>query len=299
MDGISHLVIEVSDLKRSEEFYHDILGFELLGQDQIPNCGRNSVLGCASGQWLILSESAEPRSLAETGVHQAYGMLPSDREGVAKKLAERSIVVHRYKEDRPAEEGDNFYFHDPDGNRIQSVTGKTVSDPRHGVLGIDHAAMECHDLEWAEDFYVRVLGLTVEHRVGWRTEDYVRAKLWGDGKANMAPGTRRWDQRYTVMEQKRLLPRPNTQLYVQFGDSTLGIYLATKHRQEPPERQIVGTPRIGLRCGRAAFHRLVKVLAENHAPLQGPVEHPLTTPIAASLYVKDPGANFLEICVSK
>ena len=30
MEGISHVVIEVSDLKRAEEFYREILGFELM-----------------------------------------------------------------------------------------------------------------------------------------------------------------------------------------------------------------------------------------------------------------------------
>ena len=30
MEGISHVVIEVSDLKRAEEFYREILGFDLM-----------------------------------------------------------------------------------------------------------------------------------------------------------------------------------------------------------------------------------------------------------------------------
>jgi hypothetical protein len=41
------------------------------------------------------------------------------------------------------------------------------------------------------------------------------------------------------------------------------------------------------------------LLAANRTPTKGPVEHPEAAPIAASLYVRDPGGNFLEICVPR
>ena len=298
MDGINHIVIEVADLERAKDFYR-LLGFEFAGDDCMPECGRNASFRAASGQVVFLSETPQPRSLPETGVHEAYRISPSNRDAVAKQLADYDVPVHNYEEDRPSEKGDNFYFYDPDGNRIQLVASATTADANCKILGIDHAAIECHDLEWAEDFYVKKLGLPVDHRVGWRTDDYVRAKLWGEGKENMAPGTRRWDQRYTVMEQKRRLPRPNTHFFVRVGDQVLGIYLATQHRQEPPEEQIVGTPRIAFRAGRRVLDQTVQLLATTRTPIQGPVEHPDSAPIAASLYVRDPGGNFLEICVPR
>jgi catechol 2,3-dioxygenase-like lactoylglutathione lyase family enzyme len=195
----------------------------------------------------------------------------------------------------------------PDNERnMASCLRRLVQDDAfHGVdfgapgLALDHAAVECHDLEWAEDFYVKVLGLAVEHRVGWRTADYVRGQLWGEGKEDMAPGTRRWDQRYTVMEQKRRIPRPNTHFFLRVGDGVLGIYLATQHRQEPPEEQIVGAPRIGLRVSRSRLDEALKLLKERRFLFHGPVEHPVSSPIAASVYVRDPGANFLELCVPR
>lgn len=298
MDGISHIVIEVADLKRAKEFYR-LLGFAFAGDDRVPECGRNALFRTASGQGIILTESPEPRALSETGVHQAYRISPVERDAVAKELAACAVTVQTYEEDRPREKNDNFYFYDPDGNRIQLVAAAATAGASGKILGIDHAAIECHDLEWAEDFYVKKLGLTVDHRVGWRTDDYVRAKLWGEGKENMAPGTRRWDQRYTVMEQKRRLPRPNTHFFVRVGDQVLGIYLATQHRQEPPEEQIVGTPRIGFRAGRQVLDQTARLLAATRTPIKGPVEHPEPAPIAASLYVRDPGGNFLEICVPR
>ncbi len=299
IEGISHLVVEVSDLKRGEEFYCSVLGFEPAGHDLWPDCGRSFLMKTAGNDYLILSECPEPRSLPETGVHQAYRIAPSEREAISKKLTARSIDVHTYKEDRTSEAEDNFYFYDPDSNRVQLVTSKTNSEADNRVQGIDHAAVESCDLEWAEDFYVKALGLGVDHRVGWNVADYKRAKLWGDGKEEMAPGTRRWDQRYTSMEQKRRLPRPNTHFFVRFGNSVLGIFLALVHRQEPPEEQMVGTSRIAFRASRSALDETAKLLGENGFPFSGPVDHSSSSPISASLYFKDPGGNFLELSVSR
>lgn len=304
VQGISHLAIEVKDLRQSEEFYRALLGFAPLGHDLWPDCGRSLLLQAASGQHLILCESDQPRSLPETGIHQAYRIAPADREAIARKLSARDIKVHTYKEDRPGEEENNFYFYDPDGNRIQLIAWQKGSQAAGKALGIDHAAVESYDLEWSEDFYIKALGFPVDHWVGVRTGDYARAKIWGEGKEEMAPGTRRWDQRYTVMEQKRRLPRPNMQLYVRFGDAVLGVYLALEHRQEPPEEQMAGTPRIAFRASRAGLEETMRLLSKHRFPFhqslfQGPVEHPASAPIAASLYFKDPSSNFLELCVAR
>jgi catechol 2,3-dioxygenase-like lactoylglutathione lyase family enzyme len=298
MDGISHIVVEVADLKRAEEFYR-LLGFEAGAGERVPECGRSTVLRSASGQRLILSENPQPRSWPETGVHQAYRISASDRDALVTRLAAHDVTVHNYQEDRPSEKRDNCYFYDLDGNRIQLVATAPNPDARGKILGIDHAAIESHDLEWTEDFYVKSLALPLDHRVGWRTDDYVRAKLWGEGKEHMAPGTRRWDQRYTMMEQKRRLARPNTHFFARAGSEVLGIYLATQHRQEPPEEQIVGTPRIGFRVRRPMLEQIAQLLAARRTPAQGPVEHPAESAIAASLYVRDPAGNFLEICVPR
>lgn len=299
VSGISHLVLEVSDLQRGEEFYREILGFEILGRDRWPDAGRNSLLATAGDQHVILSESAAPATLRESGVHQAYRAARASRDAIAKKLAAHGTEIFHYKEDRPAEAEDNFYCHDPDGNRLQLVISNEDSGAAATVQAIDHAAVEVVDIEWAENFYVNILSLTVDHRVGWRTEDYVRAKLWGEGKEEMAPGTRRWDKRYTVMEQKRRLPRPNTHFFVRAGDSVIGIYLATQHRQEPPEEQAVGTPRVALRTDTGALETAAEWLTRAGAPFQGPLSHPSSAPIAASLYFKDSGGNFLELAVPR
>jgi hypothetical protein len=164
-------------------------------------------------------------------------------------------------------------------------------------------------MEWIEAFYADRLGLAVEHRVGWNTADYIRARAWGEGNDDMAPGTRRWDERYRDIPggkpgQGRRVPRPNMQMYLRTGASVFGIYLATAHQQEPPPHMAKGTPRTGFAVDRAELDRAVAALAEARVTLpsvtfEGPVEHGAMSPIASSLYVRDPCGNFIELCVPR
>lgn len=295
--SIAHTVIEVSDLERARSFYGERLGLRTAAEDW-PEAGEVS-LSCPSGQRLILRQAAQPRSLPDTAVHQAYRATPAGIERIVQSLAADSITVHRYHEDRPAEQADNCYFADPDGNRIQLVAGGQGREP--GVLGIDHTAVLASDMEWIEEFYGDKLGLTVDHRVGWNTGDYVRARAWGEGKEDMAPGARRWDERYRDIPggkpgQGRRVPRANLQVYYRMGDAVLGVYMALNHVQEPPPRQAKGTPRTAYWTDRATLDRTAALLENTRIAALGPVQHPSKSAIAASLYFRDPCGNFIELC---
>jgi len=128
-------------------------------------------------------------------------------------------------------------------------------------------------------------------------QDYDLALAWGEGRDDCAPGTRRWDKRYTTIEHEGQLPRPNAQLFVTFAPGvTLGIYLATEHRQEPPPDQFAGTPRLCFRTGPGGLDALERHLREVRLRCMpasrdsgGPFERK-----GESLFVRDPGGNFLE-----
>ena len=111
----------------------------------------------------------------------------------------------------------------------------------------------------------------------------------------MAPGCRRWDIRYNVYHGKDPVARPNVQLFVQAGDGVLGIYLAVEHFQEPPEEQVVGLPRIAFALAPQDIEPMAELLAD-WGPMVGPVAHPAGSPRSRSLFVKDPGGNFIEFC---
>jgi catechol 2,3-dioxygenase-like lactoylglutathione lyase family enzyme len=283
--GYADIVIEVTDAARARHFYADLLGF---APDGMASDGPRLQVG--AGQALVLAERAMPLTLPETGAHVAYRISAADLPAVQDRLERAGVAVERYHEDRPAERDANYYCADPDGNRIQLVPGDDA--------GIDHAAIEAYDLEWAEVFYTQVLGGHVETRVGWHMDDYARAHAWGAGADACAPGTRRWDKPYTADISSQPLPRPNPQCFVTFApDVVLGIYLATEHRQEPPPDQYVGTPRLGLRLrpgGLAEAEqrlRAIRLRCMWASPTTG-------GPFArdgACLHVRDPSGNFLAL----
>lgn len=295
--GYSHVALTVADPGAAREFYRDALGFADAGTDTLPDCGRHTAVTAASGQHVALVQGARDPRLSATGIHHAFRVTAAARDEILARLARRGIEVSRYREDRPAEEPHNLYFADPFGNRLQLVTVAKGTGVRSDALveGIDHAAVQAIDVEWEEKFYVGHLGLPIEHVVGWRTADYVRARLWGDGKEEMAPGARRWDKRYNVMHGKDPVPRPNAQLYVRTGDGVLGIYLADTHFQAPPEEEIVGVPRLAFAVRRERMPALAERLAD-WGPVVGPIDHVASAPWRQSLFIRDRGANFIEFC---
>lgn len=297
LEGIGFLAVPVLDLSAAREFYSD-LGFTEVGADVIPNCGAHVAFRAASGQLLALVVSPDAPDLRDTGVHQAYRVSGAERDAIGKRLAAKGASVFTYKEDRPGEDNDNFYIFDPSGNRVQLVAVQNSSNAT-GVLGIDHAAVQVADILWTEKFYADDLALPVDHRVGWKTADYVRARKWAAGEENMAPGTRRLDQRYTVMVNRKTVPRCNMQLFLRAGDAILGIYLANKHFQEPPEEQAIGTPRIAFAAKREELDRAAKLIAAAGKAVEGPVVHGKDCVLEASVYFRDPGGNFIELCTPR
>jgi predicted enzyme related to lactoylglutathione lyase len=285
--GICHVALWARDLEATPAFYAELLGFEHAEDVQLPHCGEHVVLRAASGQLVALCRT-EAELPPDQGRHVGYGFASTRRDDIVRRAAERGLTVYRYHEDRPAEAGDNYYLIDPSGNRLQLVADGAA---------IDHACIQAVDIEWEEDLYVRSLGFAVDHVVGWRTEDYKAAKRWGEGREEMAPGTRRKDLRFgTVPGQVPLIPRPNMQLFVKTGAQALGVFLMYEHYQLPPEERVVGTPRVGLRVSGSMFEPLRERFAQAKLPIVGPVEHPASSPYASSLFVRDYGANFIEFC---
>jgi catechol 2,3-dioxygenase-like lactoylglutathione lyase family enzyme len=163
MLGLSHLVIEVSDPLRAQAFYSDILGLAEAPEDHWPTADERAFL-LSSGQWLVFRHADEPRIFADSGVHQAYRCTLGAIDNIAARLTNDGITVHRYHEDRPAEANDGFYFSDPDGNRIQLVTGNGAPEG----AAIDHAGVLASDMEWEDAFFIDQLGFPIDHAPTFR-----------------------------------------------------------------------------------------------------------------------------------
>lgn len=293
VERLGMVVVPVSDPALAADFYAEIFGCRIVGADVLAECGAHVLLTLPSGQHLVFTQAIEPqRDLSDTGVHHALRVSQAQKDKIAAALKTRRIAVLAYKEDRPAEAEDNFYFVDPLGSRLQLIVGD-------GPIGLDHTAIQSADVLRAELFYGASFGWSVEHRVGWNTADYVRARKWAAGEEDMAPGTRRLDKRYTVMVQQKTVARPNMQLFFKTGASVLGVYLATKHYQEPPEDQSIGLPRTAFAVSAGGLAKVAARLAAEKIRFAGPLSHPVSSPIAESLYVRDPSGNFLEFYTAR
>lgn len=289
-NGLACLVLSVTDPEAAAKFYRSVFGLNDAGRDVLPSAGTHVLLSLGNGQRLALAHASQCADLSETGVHSAFRVASGRRAHIAEALGKLGIAVHDYHEDRAGEAHDNFYFFDPDGNRIQVVERPGTED----VL-LDHCAVLANDILWAEEYYVRVLGLPVEGRIGWNTADHARARRWAAGEENMAPGTRRLDKLYMMMGGKNEVPRANMQLFLSIGSSSLVVYLATKHYQEPPEGALTGAPRIILTSSRGELDRVAELMHATGWPCRGPVAHGKDSPFAASLYLRDPSGNFIEL----
>ena len=280
--GYAGATVEVSDLDRAARFYSGLL--DLGNAERIPE---GILLHVNQTQALTLVDRASPRTFPGTGVHQAYTLPAPDLDAALTRLAVAGVAVHTHHEDREVERQQNRYCDDPDGNRVQLVKASSA--------GVDHVAVETNDIEWAEVFYTQVLGARVELRVGWRMDDFAGAWAWGNGADECAPGTRRWDTLYT--EDKARVPRPNAQLFVRFADGvTLGIYIATEHRQEAPRGLHDGTPSIAFWVNPGHLGELERRLCEIRLRCMGTSDR-FPGPYVRegnTLYVRDTGGNFLQ-----
>ena len=297
IDSLAFVTVTAADIAAARRFYSCILGLQDMGMVQMPGFGAHAVLRLPSGQFLILTAPEGPDTRG-TGVHNAFSVSAAARDAIAARLAADKIDVLTYLEDRPKEEAENFFCLDPDGNRIQLVRSPSAKATA-GVQAIDHTVVLTYDMLWAESFYGEGLRLPVESRVGVRTADHARARRWAAGEEQMAPGTRRLDKLYMTMGGQNEVPRANMQVYFTVGSSVFGIYLATKHQQEPPEEQLVGAPRTAFLVAPGDLESIAALLQKRRRPFAGPVDHPKSAPFAASLYCKDQSGNFLEFCVPR
>lgn len=266
---LSGIVIEVADLESARWFYSNVL-------DITPTSGGRTLTYQRGDQSLELVERAHPHTLTQTGQHQAYRIPESRLDKLMRDLQKSGAEVNHWREDHPAERSLNAYVLDPSGNRVQLVPSADENQL------LDHACIELHDLELAEQFYVKTVGASVDYVHGWAMDDYVEAKAWGEGKDPCAPWTRRFDVRYW---DKVRIPRPNMQTFVSFGPARVGLILATEHRQEPPPEQQRGTPRL---------------LLQSDVPASDVADHFRSQDVSfeqdgAHLYLRDPAGNYVEI----
>lgn len=285
--AVAGAFIEVADLEATRTFYGAI--FADRAGDWLEEGDRLAFR--SPEQTLTFVRRSEPRSLPETGQHQAYRVRSERLEQLVQQLMAAGRSVDRWREDHPSERALAPYVQDPSGNRVQLVGHADPARP------LDHVGIEVHDLETAEVFYVKVLGGIVDYYHGRRVHDYVQAAAWGEGSDPCAPWTRLWPGPglSTNPRHKARASHPNQQAFVRFGDTVVALILASKHRQEPPEELVRGTPRLVLRTDDrvsdvppALARPPVSLRPEERLRLSFEQE-------GESIFLRDPAGNFVEV----
>ncbi len=118
--GLAHFTIPVTDLKRAQAFYEDVLGMEVVQ----PERGNNGMVFLdAGGDCVILATVDKPISTArEQNIHHAFKVSHEDYIRARADLLEKNVAIV-FEEDRQggAVNGPRFYFHDPDGNVLEII----------------------------------------------------------------------------------------------------------------------------------------------------------------------------------
>lgn len=186
---VGEVSINVTDLKRSIEFYRDFLGFKILDE------AANQVVLTADGKkpllTLVQPEGVAPKEARTTGLYHFAILLPtrSDLAAILKHLAEKTDGKIRLgASDHYVSEA--LYFDDPDGNGIEIArdrdssewewSGETVSMasvaldaqglmasmkapwqgmPEDTLMG--HIHLHVADIEEARNFYVNGMGMDI------------------------------------------------------------------------------------------------------------------------------------------
>ncbi|HZT09346.1 MAG TPA: VOC family protein [Chloroflexota bacterium] len=122
VERFSHLVLETSDLDRSEAWYRDIIGLDVLGRNLTNEERPHSVLRMNTGQLLILVERESvvvPRP-GSVGLHHGFILTPSQMRRAMDRLRDLGIEMLC---DREITRGDySIELYDPDGHHVQIET---------------------------------------------------------------------------------------------------------------------------------------------------------------------------------
>jgi catechol 2,3-dioxygenase-like lactoylglutathione lyase family enzyme len=118
--GLAHFSIPVTDTRRSQKFYEDVLGMITI---QV-NHERGMVFLDSGGDCVILSRVDKQSSTAHVAdVHHAWVVEHDDYERALAELKSRDDIEFLFDEDRQggAVNGPRAYFNDPDGNVLEII----------------------------------------------------------------------------------------------------------------------------------------------------------------------------------
>lgn len=121
VSGFSHLVVDVTDLDRSEAFYRDVLGLELIGRDLVNDVGPNSTLGMNTRHRIVLIQVPEvqPFRPNSSSIHHALLMSNEQFDRAEERFKNAGYPVGDNRAQFRAVGDRSMDIFDPDGHRYQ------------------------------------------------------------------------------------------------------------------------------------------------------------------------------------
>jgi len=115
--GMVHFTIPVTDMQKAKSFYCDLLGFEVVGQN-------DHMIFCKSqDDHFVLTHSeqpVDPNKGDKHEIHHAFYVDPDEYDRSLNFLEGKGIRVFKEeKREKGVFTGRSAYFHDPDRNVIE------------------------------------------------------------------------------------------------------------------------------------------------------------------------------------
>ncbi len=121
VERFSHFVLEVSDLGRSEAWYRDVIGMEVVGRGLTAETRPHAMLRMNTGQLFVLveTEKVEPRRPGSSSIHHGLLLTLEQYARAQERLRRYGYEIADTREQyRPRGEY-SMDIEDPDGHRYQ------------------------------------------------------------------------------------------------------------------------------------------------------------------------------------
>lgn len=117
----SHVVIEVSDLDRSEAWYRDVIGMDVLGRGLTAEPRPHTLLQMNTGQLFVLvqTEHVEPRRPGSSSIHHGFLLTANQYRRAQERLKEFGYDIADTREQFRARGEYSMDINDPDDHRYQ------------------------------------------------------------------------------------------------------------------------------------------------------------------------------------
>ena len=141
-EGFSHLVLPVSDLDRSEKFYREVFGLDLVGRNLVAEAQPNSLLKSDCRQMVVLVQQQDKVKIEREGAnstHHAWLLkTPEEYHACVARLKAMGFEIEDYRAAFRAAGQYSVDLVDPDGHRFQIQSqgpeATEIRVPKKGVV---------------------------------------------------------------------------------------------------------------------------------------------------------------------